>query len=261
MIYYNTITKESTLNKDQKLIIEYLHGLSSNIHSELVSRNYETTIKFESEFEYDKTKKNSKSIQQNLLMKIKMNPKPFYQVKEDAKTVRIHSVNESMIGLKREIRKKLCESYTEADLKASQFAILAAHLRAPTCQEFIKTGKSLWKEFNEFVYGIDKKLESKDKEIMKTAIYSIAFGKGKRTYIDDNNIIHQGVFDLLKSRNLEKLITHPIIEELFKRRDLWFKAIGEKGGWNDAYGVFNSAKRVDKNDLETVSKKGCRKGT
>src|ERR1035438_431779 len=77
-------------------------------------------------------------IQYRILASLKEDSKIHYYPGE--RTPRLSAAGDCIVGLKSSVRKALCHGWTEIDLKASQFAILAAKLNAPLSKKMIEDG-------------------------------------------------------------------------------------------------------------------------
>ncbi len=128
------------------------------------------------------------------------------------------------MGLKKNIRRAATKGWVECDLRSSQFAILAAKLNAPIAQAFIASGKSIWREFNAYLFGVNTEPENGIKKVMKEIIYSICFGKS--IYALRQLLLQHGIPILLK---------HPILQELLTLRTQWFERIEKDGGASDVW--------------------------
>lgn len=93
-------------------------------------------------------------IQCRILANVHHNPNVYYLPSSQERTCRLSPKGDSLLGLKREVRKAATKGWWECDLRSSQFAILAARLKAPVSQAFIASGQSLWRELYGFVSGI-----------------------------------------------------------------------------------------------------------
>ena len=205
----------------------------------LLSKNIEETLKLKDQLVFDPTKPNSKPTQERILDFIMEYPKPHYHADINSKTMRVSPASDNFLGLKRELRKSLSKGCIEADLASSQFAILAMQYNSKIAAQFIKDGKKLWNELSMFIKG-EEQCDAKDKIDMKTAIYSLAFGKSVNGVYDKNNKFYPGIIHILQPRNLEKMLEHEVIKDLLIQRNKWFKQIKARGGWNDYYGNFQA---------------------
>lgn len=178
-----------------------------------------------------------REMQLKILESIKEDGRVFYRPTPLGRTPRLHATNECVLTLKSPVRKAFCKGWIEADLVSSQFVILAALLDAPISKAFIKSEQNLWKYLNEASGGIGKP-QGKDKEPFKTLIYGICFGLSKTEALAK-----------LKNAGKESLITNPMVEELFNRRQKWFDHIKHMGYvtdiWGNKHPLENAGRRED----------------
>lgn len=168
-------------------------------------------------------------IRYRILDAIRHNPRVYYRPSIRGYTARLSAEGASIAGLKKQVRKAACKGWWEADLRSSQFAILAAKLKAPKAQAFIATGESIWHEFNRFLFGIAEEPADEIKKPMKEAMYSLCFGKGKK------NLRLR-----LEQFGISRLLDHPILKELFSLRAKWFAEIRLDGGAHDVWGRWHA---------------------
>lgn len=169
-------------------------------------------------------------IQYRILANVHHNPNVYYLPSSQERTCRLSPKGDSLLGLKREVRKAATKGWWECDLRSSQFAILASVLKAPISQAFITSGKSLWRELYGFVSGIeDAEPPSEIKPLLKETIYALCFGKSKAH-----------LKEFLALHGLERLLKHPILVELLSLRRKWFEEIEHAGGAHDIWGEWHA---------------------
>lgn len=110
---------------------------------------------------------------QNLLLAVEHQPIPYYQPSPRGRTVRIFGYTESVLGLKKSVRRALTPDWTEMDLRGSQAAILASDWDIPSLRAFLRRGDSLWDHLISHL-GLTKSDEIK--AALKEAVYATAFG-------------------------------------------------------------------------------------
>src|SRR5690606_30271586 len=100
--------------------LAYLNSLPSNSFTKTVRRNLPQARMVAANLKkYDKGKvsqsrtESSRKANLQLLRKISEQPKPFYQPSSAGNTVRLFSLNESMLGLSREVRRALTQGWVE----------------------------------------------------------------------------------------------------------------------------------------------------
>jgi hypothetical protein len=182
-------------------------------------------------------------IQYRILRSVELDPNIYYYPSAEARTCRLSPRGDTLVGLRKEVRKAATSGWVECDLRSSQFAILASKLKAPTSLAFIATGKSLWRELYGFLTGVDGAPPEPIKKVLKEAIYSVCYGRSKTE-------LHK----LLKPHGLERMLDHPILKELLALRKVWFDEIEKAGGAFDVWGEFQA---VD-NTKDLKSKKSRR---
>ena len=110
---------------------------------------------------------------QDLLLAIERQPMPYYQPSARGRTVRIFGYTESVLGLKKSVRRALTPDWTEMDLRGSQAAILATDWDIPSLRVFLRRGDSLW-DYLFTRLGLPK--DDQVKAALKEAVYATAFG-------------------------------------------------------------------------------------
>lgn len=230
------ISSYTHLNEDQQKVINYLNSLNTNSISKAINKNIEKAWKRHNEIEYKSL--DARLHEERILDFISENPDIKYTNKPESKTTRVCAIGTSTLSLNRELRKIILKDYITADLRASQFAILATVLDSKISKDFIRTGKSLWKELADF--ALNRSFTENEKNIAKHMLYGIAFGSAVNClYFTDkkgNKIYIKGLKKELEEHNLEVLLTHPIIKDLIVNRNSKIKDIKKIGYAIDAYG-------------------------
>lgn len=216
---------------EQKPLLEYLNGLSVNSFSKLTDTVNLSLAYIEAASIQDETKR---LYQSKLLHKIYFSPKPLYQPSKRGNTVRIFPYNESMLMLKRNIRKVLCKGWVEFDLASSQLAIISKIWNVPYIHDYLISGKSIWKDL---CNHLQITYSDENKKILKTALYSICFGKSKKKLLLEIEYSFGSSAKLL-------WMNHHIIQALFKARSRRVSFIMSRGYIITAQGkqVFVSGK-------------------
>lgn len=216
----------SSLNPTQSKLLDYLRKISAG---HLFIRKLEDNRQAIEEA-IKALPPHVQDIQYRILANVEHNPTVYYLPSGQERTCRLSPKGDSLIGLKKEVRKAATKGWWECDLRSSQFAILATVLKAPISKAFIASGKSLWRELYGFVSGIkDAEPPPETKNVLKEALYSLCYGKSK---------IH--LKDFLALHGLEKLLTHPILAELLSLRRKWFQEIERAGGAHDVWGQWHA---------------------
>lgn len=171
---------------------------------------------------------------------VHQNPNVYYLPSVKERTCRLSPRGDCILGLKSTVRKALCSGWVECDLRSSQFAILASTLQAPLSQAFIESGESIWRSFYLHTHGLDEDPPRAIKKVFKETMYSLCFGKST------SNLIW-----MLKSHRMNKLLSHPILQELLTLRGEWFDRIRQGGGAVDVWGHWQA---LDLN-IDPITKK------
>lgn len=222
---YEAELARTTLNPTQRKIVDYLGEIhAGHLFIRKLHDNREII-----EASIKALKPEVQDIQYRILANVHHNPNVYYLPSSQERTCRLSPRGDSILGLKREVRKAATAGWWDCDLRSSQFAILASVLKAPISQKFIASGKSLWRELYGFVSGVEDAEPPPDiKPLLKETIYALCFGKSKAH-----------LKEFLAQHALEKLLTHPILVELLSLRTIWFRAIARAGGWRDVWGQWH----------------------
>lgn len=222
---YDAEMAQVSLNPTQSSILDYLRQLNAgHLILRKVRENHESIEKA-----IGTLKPHVQDMRYRILASVRLNPKVYYRPSARGHTARLSAEGTSIAGLKKQVRKAACKGWWEADLRSSQFAILAAKLKAPNAQAFIASGESIWREFNRFLFQVDEEPSDKSKKVMKEAMYSLCFGKGKKN-----------LCLFLEQHDLSRLLEHPILKELFSLRGKWFAQIRRDGGAHDVWGQWHA---------------------
>lgn len=146
------------------------------------------------------------------------------------KTLRIHALGSNIHLLPRELRRLALRGSIHLDLRACQLAVVAKLWNIPALQEFLATGKSIWKELLACL-GLD----DRSKPILKRTVYSALFGMGYKKLrqqladgIDDNGGVGR--------EKMQAFFRDPRIDGLMKARRAVQQTIKGTGGVADAFG-------------------------
>lgn len=214
-----------SLNPTQREILDYLRQINAgHLFVRKVHDNREVI-----EAAIKALKPEVQDIQYRILANLHHNPNVYYLPSSQERTCRLSPRGDTLLGLKREVRKAATKGWWECDLRSSQFAILASVLKAPVSREFIASGKNLWRELYGFVSGVEEAEPPPEiKPALKEAIYSLCYGKSKAH-----------LKEFLVQQGLEKLLAHPILVELLSLRRKWFQEIARAGGAHDVWGQWH----------------------
>jgi hypothetical protein len=187
-------------------------------------------------------------IQQRILGSIREISKIHYYPGE--RSSRMSSQGDTVVGLKREVRRALCKGWTEVDLKSSQFAILATVLNAPLSKSLVASDENLWQSFYQTTHGKNEPPPPDIKRIYKEIVYGIAFGAAERMTqqiaamnrkrLALNFPPIEPLEHRLRQVGMTSLLSHPIVRELLELRRAWYGRITKKKGERDVWGNFIS---------------------
>ena len=212
-----------SLNSTQSKILDYLQGINAG---HLFLRKLEDN-RVAIEAAIQQLSPEVQAIRYRILKTVQLNPNVYYLPSASGHTSRLSPKGDTLLGLKREVRKAATAGWVECDLRSSQFAILAAKLQAPISQAFIASGESLWRELYRHVSGTDADPPSDIKSVLKEAIYSLCYGKSKANLKKS-----------LSSHGMVTVLQHPILVELLALRERWFEQIRRDGGAHDVWGAW-----------------------
>lgn len=223
-----------TITPQQRVIIDYLHSLNIKFFTALTtSTNIGNTFLEVSKIEEPLTLKH----QASLLHKIFTDPKPLYQPSINGNTERIFPYNESILGLKKNLRKTLCKGWIEFDLASSQLAIISRLWGVDELRIYLEEGNSIWTDLITYLNLTPSDITKKH---LKTALYGICFGMSKKN-VGDHIDYHFSAKELF--------FKHPVIQCLFKARSKRIAFIINRGSITTVYGktVYLSGKtKADK---------------
>ena len=163
--------------------------------------------------------------QARILQAVKDRPKPFYG--PSARTVRLFSVDRSILRLQTELRDVMTDGWAKCDLRSAQLAIVAKLWGVPQVEGYLAERRSIWNDLMDAM-GVERTPETKGK--LKDMLYSLIFGMGRRNlgaqlrgFFPDRD--HQRAF-----------WRFPVIFALLVARREQFRALRERGFGEDAYG-------------------------
>lgn len=217
---HNLAAKDFALNPSQQKIYDYMHAVGSDRFVRKLNENIDAVRAVIATLPPHKA-----VIQERIISSIREAPKILYAPSRDLRTSRLHNVNDSAIGFKKEVRKAYSKGWSEVDLRCSQFAILATILDAKVSKAFLETGQSLWQYLHTSATGELTPPSSEQKSVYKAVIYSICFGKGKKNLVQ-----------IIRENNITPLFKNEILNELLALREKWFAEIRAAGHTTDAWG-------------------------
>jgi hypothetical protein len=214
-----------SLNKTQKSVLEYLQGVNyGHLVLQKVNENAGAI-----EHAIGQLPPKLRDIQRRIIKAVYEDPTVYYLPSSEERTCRLSARGDTVLGLKKQVRRAATRGWVECDLRNSQFAILAAKLNAPVAQALIASGKTLWREFYGYTHGIDAEPPGEVKSIFKEAIYSLCFGKSERN-----------LKRFLKENGIGSLVKHPVMEEMLDLREQWLSQIERDGGAPDVWGAWQA---------------------
>jgi hypothetical protein len=226
---YEEALASCSLNETQAKVVNYLRRIKAgHLFLRKLDENQEAIVEAMGHLSPE-----VQTIRYRILGSARENPNVYYLPSSKGNTCRISGQGDSILGLKKEVRKAATAGWVECDLRSSQFAILAAKLKAPVSQAFIASGKSIWREFYSYLVGLDADPPSDTKAVMKEAMYSLCFGKSKAN-----------LRKVLDQHQMGSLLRHPILSELLQLREKWFEQINLDGGAKDVWGVWHAVDRT-----------------
>lgn len=199
-----------------KEIASYLNDLPTNSFTKIID-NYEKALKTVLSIKNI----NSRQSQLVVLDTIIESPKPF--VKPVENTDRLFGFGANITNLKKEVRKVLTTGWFEGDLKSAQLAIVARLWNIKEVKDFLKSGKSFWKEMESFLSASEE-----DKSVIKDFTYGIIFGMSKERVLEEMVIGSLSVG--------ERFLSHPVISALLKARTKYINQAIKAGFITDAFG-------------------------
>lgn len=210
---------------EQQFINNYLNALPSNLFSTIVTKNIicarNIALGLDNPIVVE--------AQERQLRSIDSQPQPFYFCSD--RTVRLFT-RDSIATLQKDVRKALTRDWSEADLRHSQLAICARLWNIVEVEDFLRSGGNFWATLMEDI-GVVKADADKIKPILKKRLYSTCYGmelgsvKGLGAYA-----LVCGGFD---KKIIYRFLEHPLIEAVFRTREIELLRIAKVGGGFDAY--------------------------
>jgi len=198
--------------EEQKPLLDYMHSLHIRHFSNIVNPSnlmaaFAEILKIE--------KKASRDHQFNILCAIQEDLKPLYQPSKSGNTVRIFAYNESMLSLKKSIRKVLCKGWIEFDLASAQLAIVSQTWNIPYIKDYLNSGNKIWLDLCNHLnlpYTEDIKAN------LKVALYALVYGKTVTK-------LKQLIKDTIGEQYVDLWLSHPIIKAILIARMIKIKQL------------------------------------
>jgi hypothetical protein len=225
---HEALLEVAAINPTQRKIVDHLDGLDG---SRLLLPRFALN-RGRIEEEVAKLPEHVAHMQRRILAAVQEQPQVFYRPSVEERTCRLYPGGDSVVALKREVRKAFCAGWSECDLRSSQFSILATVLDAPMCKALIARGENLWRSLYLHTHQVEGNPPEAIKAIFKKTVYSVAFGKTPAN-----------LAWCLRRHGLERLLDHPVLQELLQLRAQWFERIENDGGAEDVWGTWHAIRR------------------
>ena len=219
-----TITEAGS--DEARNMLSYLNQLPPHRFTKVVRQNFDQAW----ELALDLQEQRKRQAALNLLRVIREQPQPFYRPSRAGRTVRLYPLNESMLLLKKDVRKALTQGWAEYDLRSSQLAIVATTWGIPSARAFLESGKSIWAELNA-LYELEPAEETK--KAFKTALYSLIFGMS-RPHIEGK--LTRDFMKLRIRRKGARLFDHALIQDLLSARERKMREVEAQGYGDTIFG-------------------------
>jgi len=253
------VDKVPAISQHQAGLLNYLNDLPSHRYKHMLKHIPEAQrITNELSNERSKTSTNIK------LQNIQDCPKPFYSPSSKGRTHRIFG--DSFLTLPKKVRSVLTQDWFELDLEQAQLRILASWWKCELVIDFLNSGKSLWKELQQYIkevlppgYKLNREQIDELKAINKKLIYSSCYGMGLRNLKSNYK---EGFDEIFNSYNVkatktikgsvkckdgsvrstrklsigEYITAHPLISALLTERQKWIHKVKQDGGAQSPYG-------------------------
>jgi hypothetical protein len=197
---------------EQKPLLDYMHSLNIKHFSNIVNPSnlmaaFAEILKIE--------KKTSRDHQFNILCAIQEDLKPLYQPSKSGNTVRIFAFNDSILSLKKSIRKVLCKGWIEFDLASAQLAIVSQTWNIPFIRDYLNNGNKIWKDLCNHLnlpYTEDIKAD------LKVALYALVYGKTVTK-------LKQLIKETIGEEYVDLWLSHPVIKAILTARMIKIKQL------------------------------------
>lgn len=168
-----------------------------------------------------------------ILHGLESDAQPFYKPSRTGKTVRVFADGLSYLGLSKTVRRALMPDCPELDLANAQLAIAARDWDVPEVQAFLSTGEKVWPELERYL-DLPADLH---KPVLKTALYSVLFGKGRGAVVRDLADGGQGEHGQgIGAEKAGRLFDHPLIRALYAARERKLAELKEAGHARTVFG-------------------------
>lgn len=205
-------------------LLEYLNNLPANRFTKLLN-NIGDAYRAAAYIENPRTR----DTQISLLRSIEDQSQPFYKPLE--RTSRVVSLNESLLYLKRDVRKALCKGWYEVDLKSAQLAIISTIWDIPSVRTMLTQTTGVWDYFADYfqVYGNTKEI----KDAVKRPLYAVVYGMSKD---NTRKFADRMLADAGLKNGGELFLVSELVQTLFAYREDMVKRVLSDKGVKDAFG-------------------------
>jgi len=214
---------------DAKLILEYLNNQPSNRFT-MFLRNMKDAVEIAQKIEHEPTRNR----QLDILRSVMHQPMPYY--KPTNRTVRISSSNDSVLRLKRNVRKAVTKGLVSLDINHAQISIAAKLWNIPSVQELLKGHTNIWSYLStRLVSSYQPEL----KDVLKKGMYSLMYGMSTHNLIEGNDTF-DGLRSLLAPYHVEPeaFMEIDIMKDILNARKNMYGQIAVEYGAKDYYGRF-----------------------
>jgi hypothetical protein len=153
--------------------------------------------------------------QLNILRAIKDQFQPFYQPAPSS--TRIFGVNESLLSLKRDVRKALCKGWYDCDLRYVQLAVTSKLWDLPFTRYVIEHTSGPWNYFSATLGLTDDDVFQNMKDVAKKLLYAAIYGMSKGRLAQEAKRMFS---DIDMPEAAERFMQCEMIIEILQKRDL-----------------------------------------
>lgn len=186
-----------------------------------------------------------------VLRAIERDPRPRYQLSARGRTVRVVGAGESLLSVKRRVRRALTQDWVEFDLQSLHLAIVARDWDVDEAATLLISGESIWDSLLCHVGSLGMKLarergEGYDavKSTLKRALYAAVYGMSRRRLVrlgmDTHDVAGERVIEARLGMGVDEVgrrfLQHPVVKSLLRRRSERMRAVHQRGGAEDCFG-------------------------
>jgi len=214
---------------DAKLILEYLNHQPPNRFTMFV-RNMEDAVQVAQRIEHEPTRNR----QLDILRSVTQQPMPYY--KPTNRTVRISSSNDSVLRLKRDVRKAVTKGLVSLDINHAQISIAAKLWSIPSVQVLLRRDINIWQYLMSHLVSTP---QQELKDVLKKGMYALMYGMSAHNLIE-GNATFDGLRALLAPYHVkpETFMEIDIMKDILDARKQMYGQIAVDNGARDHYGRF-----------------------